>query len=76
MFATCGDVAQLGERGLCKPEVVGSIPIVSTRNKRAGWGFLVRLFLMVGALAREARYYLLGKPVRKGMRWHRTTTEA
>lgn len=25
-----GDVAQLGERGLCKPEVVGSIPIVST----------------------------------------------
>ena len=24
------DVAQLGERGLCKPEVVGSIPIVST----------------------------------------------
>ncbi len=28
----CGDVAQLGERGLCKPEVVGSIPIVSTRT--------------------------------------------
>ena len=27
---TYGDVAQLGERGLCKPEVVGSIPIVST----------------------------------------------
>ena len=26
------DVAQLGERGLCKPEVVGSIPIVSTRT--------------------------------------------
>ena len=26
-----GDVAQLGERGLCKPEVVGSIPIVSTK---------------------------------------------
>ncbi len=25
-----GDVAQLGERGLCKPEVVGSIPIIST----------------------------------------------
>ena len=25
-----GDVAQLVERGLCKPEVVGSIPIVST----------------------------------------------
>ena len=28
----CGDVAQLGERGLCKPEVVGSIPIVSTMS--------------------------------------------
>ncbi len=25
-----GDVAQLGERGLCKPEVVGSSPIIST----------------------------------------------
>ena len=25
-----GDVAQLVERGLCKPEVVGSNPIVST----------------------------------------------
>ena len=25
-----GDVAQLGERGLCKPEVAGSIPVVST----------------------------------------------
>ena len=27
---SCGAVAQLGERGLCKPEVVGSIPISST----------------------------------------------
>ncbi len=27
---TVGAVAQLGERGLCKPEVVGSIPISST----------------------------------------------
>ena len=26
----CGDVAQLGERGLCKPEVEGSSPFVST----------------------------------------------
>jgi hypothetical protein len=25
-----GDVAQLGERRLCKPEVVGSSPIVSS----------------------------------------------
>ena len=27
-----GAVAQLGERGLCKPEVVGSIPISSTNK--------------------------------------------
>lgn len=31
MVAYQGDVAQLVERGLCKPEVVGSIPIVSTK---------------------------------------------
>ena len=34
-----GVVAQLGERGLCKPEVVGSIPIDSTiflHGRRAG----------------------------------------
>ena len=30
-----GDVAQLGERGLCKPEVVGSSPIISTNGKLA-----------------------------------------
>jgi hypothetical protein len=29
-----GAVAQLGERGLCKPEVVGSIPISSTKVSR------------------------------------------
>jgi hypothetical protein len=34
-FST-GDVAQLGERGLCKPEVVGSIPIISTKTTRHG----------------------------------------
>ena len=28
-----GAVAQLGERGLCKPEVVGSIPISSTDSR-------------------------------------------
>jgi hypothetical protein len=27
-----GDVAQLGERRLCKPEVEGSIPFVSIEN--------------------------------------------
>ncbi len=38
-----GDVAQLGERGLCKPEVVGSIPIVSTNHSSRGscLGFFV-----------------------------------
>ena len=30
-----GAVAQLGERGLCKPEVVGSIPSSSTMYLRA-----------------------------------------
>ncbi len=44
MFTTSGDVAQLGERGLCKPEVVGSIPIVSTSKHEAGREFSVRLF--------------------------------
>ena len=34
-LADGGAVAQLGERGLCKPEVVGSIPIGST-TFRAG----------------------------------------
>ena len=31
-----GAVAQLGERGLCKPEVVGSIPSSSTKPT-VGW---------------------------------------
>ena len=31
-----GAVAQLGERGLCKPEVVGSIPISSTNDFEIG----------------------------------------
>ena len=26
-----GDVAQLGERWLCKPQVTGSIPVISTK---------------------------------------------
>ena len=32
---TRGDVAQLGERRLCKPEAVGSIPIISTTRRRS-----------------------------------------
>jgi hypothetical protein len=32
-----GAVAQLGERWLCKPEVVGSIPISSTKNVTEPW---------------------------------------
>ena len=39
-----GAVAQLGERGLCKPEVVGSIPICSTSHSSFSmsreWGVL------------------------------------
>ena len=31
-----GDVAQLGERRLCKPEVAGSIPVISTSNVECG----------------------------------------
>jgi hypothetical protein len=29
-----GDIAQLGERRLCKPEVTGSIPVISTSEIR------------------------------------------
>ncbi len=29
-----GDVAQLGERWLCKPEVAGSIPVVSIEKNK------------------------------------------
>lgn len=35
-MGSLGDVAQLVERGLCKPEVVGSIPIVSTLVAASG----------------------------------------
>lgn len=31
-FNRLGGLAQLGERGLCKPEVEGSIPLPSTRE--------------------------------------------
>jgi len=33
-----GGLAQLGERGLCKPEVIGSIPISSTQVVLAALG--------------------------------------
>src|SRR5215467_6784137 len=39
-----GAVAQLGERLLCKQEVIGSIPFSSTR---VGWAHLPRLFVIV-----------------------------
>lgn len=44
-----GDVAQLGERGLCKPEVVGSNPIVSTTHTSQGWSlaFLLAVYLVL-----------------------------
>ena len=34
-----GDVAQLGERLLCKQEVTGSIPVVSRRGQTYPWLF-------------------------------------
>ena len=42
-FAVLGDVAQLGERRLCKPEVVGSSPIVSIFLSYKVFGFLALL---------------------------------
>jgi hypothetical protein len=41
-----GGVAQLGERRLCKPEVIGSIPFASTNTAR---------FLGTISLADDAR---------------------
>lgn len=35
-----GDLAQLGERGLCKPEVRGSIPLISTTCYREAFASL------------------------------------
>ena len=35
MGACHGALAQLGERGLCKPEVRGSIPLSSTMKRTA-----------------------------------------
>jgi hypothetical protein len=32
--APTGDIAQLGERRLCKPEAAGSSPAISTRHER------------------------------------------
>jgi hypothetical protein len=33
LFSRIGDIAQLGERRLCKPEVTGSIPVISTKRE-------------------------------------------
>ena len=38
MGYTNGDVAQQGERGLCKPEATGSIPVISTKFLAAASG--------------------------------------
>ena len=40
--ATFGAVAQLGERLICNQEVVGSIPISSTKPYEAPWGGRIR----------------------------------
>ena len=34
ILAFSGDIAQLGERSLCKAEVTGSIPVISTKDTR------------------------------------------
>ena len=42
-----GALAQLGERGLCKPEVKGSIPLSSTKSNsrlRAAFLFLFEIY--------------------------------
>ena len=48
-----GAVAQLGERGLCKPEVVGSNPISSTR-------FVKAIRFLRNSVARSVRWSLFG----------------
>ena len=40
-----GGVAQLGERVLCKHEVVGSIPTISTIAGKSLYGYLAYLVL-------------------------------
>ena len=42
-LARSGGVAQLGERRLCKPQVVGSSPIASTRRASSSVGQSARL---------------------------------
>ena len=46
-----GALAQLGERGLCKPEVKGSIPLSSTKSNsrlRAAFLFLFEIYQIPG----------------------------
>ena len=47
-----GDVAQLGERRLCKPEVDGSIPFISTMPYKG-------MVIHVGLWRGEQIYYRL-----------------
>ena len=44
LWRVLGDVAQLVERGLCKPEVVGSNPIVSTKRDLDGFAKVTASF--------------------------------
>jgi hypothetical protein len=53
----CGDVAQLEERLLCKQEVAGSSPVIST--PRLAWGFAA------GYLVREPFDRPIAEPLLK-----------
>ena len=64
LVASDGAVAQLGERGLCKPEVVGSNPISSTIARNERWAF--------GNTAR-AQSSSNRIDLRDGSRWNRKT---
>ena len=49
-----GGVAQLGERLLCKQEVIGSIPFTSTTDSAQRWRWCVAVAAAVTRRARHA----------------------
>ena len=57
-----GDVAQLGERGLCKPEVDGSIPFISTCGDFISTMWRLHLHPKVAGRAGAENAAILGGP--------------